>query len=171
MSGFNNQLRVIPRAAWILAVVGYLCISILLFTVAVPGDRHMRQWNPIGQILFAFGAGLFILVWVLLVGYVYGDAKRRGMPYVMWTLLAIFIPDGIGIILYFILRKAMPKACPGCARDVPSGFVFCPHCGTSLQATCPNCGRGVERGWSNCPHCGTKLPSPGLPANSSGTPR
>jgi RNA polymerase subunit RPABC4/transcription elongation factor Spt4 len=171
MSGFNNQLRVIPRAAWILAVVGYLCISILLFTVAVPGDRHMRQWNPIGQILFAFGAGLFILVWVLLVGYVYGDAKRRGMPYVMWTLLAIFIPDGIGIILYFILRKAMPKACPGCARDVPSGVVFCPHCGTSLQATCPNCGRGVERGWSNCPHCGTKLPSPGLPANSSATPR
>ena len=37
-------------------MVGYLCTSILLFTVAVPGDRHMRQWNPIGQILFAFGA-------------------------------------------------------------------------------------------------------------------
>jgi predicted amidophosphoribosyltransferase len=95
----------------------------------------------------------------LLAGYVYGDAKRRAMRYVMWTLLAIFIPDGIGIILYFILRSATPKPCPGCSQDVPSGFVFCPHCGTALQATCPNCGRGVERGWANCPHCGTKLPT------------
>ena len=167
MSGFNKQLRMIPRIAWILAVVAYLCLSILLFTVAVPGDRHIREWNPIGQILFAFGISLFMLVFVLLVGYVYGDAKRRGMPYVMWTLLALFIPDGIGIILYFILRKPMPKPCPGCSQDVPSGFVFCPHCGTSLQPTCPSCGHAVERGWANCPHCGTKLPSqPGRAAQA-----
>jgi len=159
MSGFNNQLRVIPRIAWILGVVAYLCLSILLFTVALPGDRHMREWNPIGQILFAFGIPLFMIVFVLLVGYVYGDSKRRGMPYVMWTLLALFIPDGIGIILYFILRKPMPKPCPSCSQDVPSGFVFCPYCGTSLQPTCPSCGHAVERGWANCPHCGTKLPS------------
>jgi len=83
---------------------------------------------------------------VLLVGYVYGDAKRRGMPYVMWTLLAIFIPDGFGIILYFILRKAMPKACP-VARGMFRQDLFSARIAArSLQATCPNCGRGVERG-------------------------
>jgi hypothetical protein len=159
MSGFKKQLQVIPGIAWCLGVAAYLGLSILLFAVALPGDRHMREWNPIGKILFSFGIPLFMFVFVLLVGYVCGDAKRRGMPYVMWTLLALFIPDGIGIILYFILRKPMPKPCPGCSQDVPSGFVFCPHCGTALQPTCPSCGHAVERGWANCPSCGTKLPA------------
>jgi hypothetical protein len=159
MSGFKNELRVIPRFAWILGWVVYLGMGALLFTVALPHDRQMRTWNPGWQLLFSFGIPLIVLAYVWLVGYVYGDAKRRGMPYVMWTLLAFFIPDGIGIILYFILRKPMPRPCPGCSQDVPSGFVFCPHCGTPLQPTCPSCGHAVERGWANCPSCGTKLPS------------
>jgi hypothetical protein len=159
MSRFQKELRVIPRIAWIIGLLVYLGAGLLLFTVALPSDNRMRQWDPSLQLLFSFGVMLFPLAYVLLAGYVYGDAKRRAMRYVMWTLLAIFIPDGIGIILYFILRSAMPKPCPGCSQDVPSGFVFCPHCGTALQATCPNCGRGVERDWANCPHCGTKLPT------------
>jgi hypothetical protein len=171
MSGFQKELGVIPRAAWIVGWIAYLAFATLAFTVLVPQDNHMRTWNPGLQLLFCLGLPLILLAYAMLAGYVYGDAKRRGMRYVMWTLLAIFIPDGIGVILYFILRAPMPRPCPGCARDVPSGFVFCPHCGTPLQATCPNCGRGVERGWSNCPHCGTRLPSPGLQANSSVTPQ
>ena len=158
MSGFRNELRVIPRIAWIIGWAIYLALSTLVFTVLLPGDREMRMWPPIGKLLFSFGIPLVLLASVLFAGYIYGDAKRRGMRYVMWTLLAIFIPDGIGIILYFILRSPMPKACPGCAQQVPAGFTFCPHCGTALQPTCPNCGRGVERGWANCPACGTKLP-------------
>lgn len=162
MSRFQKELGVIPRIAWIIGVLAYFGLGLLLFTVALPSDNHMRMWDPSLQLLFSFGIPLVLLAYALLAGYVYGDAKRRGMRYVMWTLLAIFIPDGIGIILYFILRVPMPRPCPGCARDVPSGFVFCPHCGTPLQATCSNCGRGVERGWSNCPHCGTRLPSGGV---------
>jgi RNA polymerase subunit RPABC4/transcription elongation factor Spt4 len=95
---------------------------------------------------------------ILLVGYVYADSKRRGMRYVMWTWLAALVPDGIGIILYFVLRDPMPKACPQCSTAVPAKFMFCPHCGAAMQPTCSNCGRGVEPGWGNCPHCGTKLP-------------
>ena len=149
MSRFQKELGVIPRIAWIIGVLVYFGLGLLLFTVALPSDNHMRLWDPNLQLLFSFGIPLVLLAYALLAGYVYGDAKRRGMRYVMWTLLAIFIPDGIGVILYFILRVPMPRPCPGCARDVPSGFVFCPHCGTPLQATCSNCGRGVERGWSN----------------------
>ena len=160
MSGFRNELRVIPRTAWIVGWSIYLGLGTLMFTVLVPRDHELRTWNPGLQFLFSYGIPLLVLASVLFAGYIYGDAKRRGMRYVMWTLLAIFIPDGIGIILYFLLRTPMPKSCPGCAQLVASGFTFCPHCGTALQATCPNCGRGVERGWSNCPHCGTQLPAP-----------
>ena len=51
--------------------------------------------------------GLPLFVLVLLIGYVNADARRRGMRYVMWTWLAILIPNAIGIILYFVLREPL----------------------------------------------------------------
>jgi RNA polymerase subunit RPABC4/transcription elongation factor Spt4 len=110
-------------------------------------------------VLFSGGVFLVAAAWILLVGYVYADAKRRGMRYVMWTWLAALIPDGIGIILYFLLRDALPRPCPGCSTVVKAGYTFCPHCGAATQPTCPHCGRGVEGAWSHCPHCGSGLPS------------
>ncbi|HTS11674.1 MAG TPA: zinc ribbon domain-containing protein [Candidatus Limnocylindrales bacterium] len=159
MSRFNQELRVVPRNAWIVGVLLYLCAAIPVFVFAIPSDLQMRRWPLWDQALFAFGIFLPIVVLVALIGYIYGDAKRRGMRYVMWTLLAIFIPDAIGIIIYFLLRDPLPKTCPGCGRPVKSGFAFCPHCGTTVQPACPNCGHAVELDWANCPKCGQKLPS------------
>jgi hypothetical protein len=157
MNRLRDELRVIPPLAWILAVAIYLSSATLIFEIAIPNDRKLSKWPVEGQILFAYGIFLTILAFILLIGYVFGDARRRGMRYVMWTLLALFIPDGIGIILYFVFRDPMPKKCPACSTMVKAG-VFCSSCGTALQATCPSCKRGVEPGWSHCPHCGTTLP-------------
>jgi MFS family permease len=165
MNRFREELKVIPRAvriivAFVLLGLSSACTLFLTFSHD-PGLVHTPRF---GKLLMIVGAGIVPAIWVLLIGYVYGDAKRRGMRYVMWTLLAIFIPDAIGIILYFILRDPLLKPCPGCSQALQSAYTFCPHCGTSLLPTCPNCGRNVELGWANCPQCGTKLPSPTLPA-------
>lgn len=159
MSRLWQEIRIIPRGAWILGLLIYACLTIPLFLFAVPNDPKFGKWPVAGQAAFVFGFCFLIVPFIALIGYVYADAKRRGMRYVMWTLLAFFIPDAIGIILYFLLRDPMPKPCPGCSTPVKTGFTFCPHCGSSLQPTCANCGRGVDFGWANCPHCGTKLPS------------
>jgi hypothetical protein len=132
--------------------------TLMTLFIIYGNDKDVDKVPEIGKFFMIVGIGIFPVIWVLLVGYVYGDSKRRGMRHVMWTLLAIFIPDGIGIILYFVLRDPLMRACPGCGQPAKSGFTFCPHCGTSLQQTCPSCGRGVELAWSNCPNCGTKLP-------------
>jgi Double zinc ribbon len=157
MSRFRDELKVIPPLAWILALAVYISSATLLFRYGVLQDPKLGKWPLAGQILFAYGVFLSIFALVLLIGYVNADAKRRGMRYVMWTLLAIFIPDGIGIILYFVLRDPMPKKCPACGTMVKTG-VFCPQCGTAVQPTCPSCKKGIEPGWSHCPHCGTALP-------------
>jgi RNA polymerase subunit RPABC4/transcription elongation factor Spt4 len=161
MSRFREELKVIPRAARIIVAFVLLALS-SAFTVFLmfshdPGLVHAPRF---AKLLMILGVGIVPAIYVLLLGYVYADAKRRGMRYVMWTLLAIFIPDAIGVILYFILRGPLMKPCPGCSQVLKSGYTFCPYCGTSLLPTCPNCGRGVELGWANCPQCGTKLPSP-----------
>mgnify|MGYP001575359872 CR=1 FL=1 len=49
--------------------------------------------------------------------------------------------------------------CPACQKPVETGFVYCPHCGASLQKTCPSCGKLKETDWKVCPHCGTQLKS------------
>jgi len=157
MSQLREELRVIPGAAWVIGIVLYLTAATLICFVAFPTDPEMSHAPLAGRIAFAYGASLVVPAWVLLIGYVYADAKRRRMRYALWTCLAILVPNAIGIILYFVLRDPLPKPCPKCAALVREGYVFCPSCGTAMQPTCPNCGRGVERGWSNCPHCGTKL--------------
>ncbi|MGH9744614.1 MAG: zinc ribbon domain-containing protein [Candidatus Acidiferrales bacterium] len=161
MSRFTEGLKIIPRTASTIAAIVYLGFSTLAITVLIPGDRELKNWPMPGKIAFAYGIFLILPALILLVGYVYADAKRRGMRYAMWTWLAALVPDGIGIILYFILRDPLPKPCPGCSQLVKAGFVFCPHCGTAMKPTCPNCGRAVEHAWSNCPECGSKLPPAG----------
>ncbi|HXN26691.1 MAG TPA: zinc ribbon domain-containing protein [Candidatus Acidoferrales bacterium] len=165
MSRFKQELRVIPRALRIIVAFVLLGLS-SAFTLFVmfSHDPGLAHTPGAAKLLMIVGVGIVPAIWLLLIGYVYSDAKRRGMRYVMWTLLAIFIPNAIGIILYFILRDPLMKPCPGCSQVLKSGYTFCPHCGTSLLPTCPNCGRGVELGWANCPACGTKLPSPSPPA-------
>lgn len=159
MNRFWKEVGIVPRPAWIVALLIYLCMTIPMFFFVLPKDPKMGMWPVEGRAVFVFGLSFLLVPYIALIGYVFADARRRGMRYIMWTLLSVFIPDAIGIILYFILRDPMPKPCPGCSTLVKAGFTFCPHCGNSLQPTCTNCGRAVDYGWSNCPNCGTKLPS------------
>jgi Double zinc ribbon len=157
MSRIQEEMRVIPRAAWVIAFALYAGFVILAWTAMIPGDPKLALWPVWGRALFAFGIPLFLLVLVLLIGYVNGDARRRGMRAVLWTLLAIFIPNAIGIILYFILRDPPMRTCPQCGGNARAGFAFCPSCGATLSPTCSACRHAVEAGWSHCPNCGEAL--------------
>jgi hypothetical protein len=158
MSRFQDNLRVIPRVAkvtaWILAI-GMACF--IGYIATYPPDNS-KPLPLVGRILLPLLAFCILFVYINLIGYVHGDAKRRGMRYVMWTFLAIFIPDGIGMILYFILREPVPVICPSCGNSVLAKFTFCPHCGTSVKPTCPHCGKPVELNWTHCGNCGATLP-------------
>ncbi len=157
MNRFRDELGVIPGAAWWVAVVVAACMFSLMYWVAIPGDAKLRLWPLWADILFSAGISLPLVALVLLIGYVNGDAKRRGMRRVMWTLLAIFIPNAIGIILYFIMRDPLLTPCPQCGSMVRQGFAFCPKCGASLANACPGCRKAIEPSWTHCAYCGAKL--------------
>lgn len=157
MSRLANEWKVIPRTAKAIAAILYFSIATPIFFAVLPNDPDMSKWPRIGQFAFIYGITLIVFIPVLLIGYVYGDAKRRQMRYVMWTLLAALIPNAIGIILYFILRDPLPKPCPNCSQLLKTGYTFCPHCGVPLQPACANCGKAVESSWAHCPGCGSAL--------------
>ena len=156
MSRFSDELRVIPRTAWAIAVLAYAGVTTLLLQVAIPNDRKLGHWPAEWQLLFGAGMPLILFVYILLIGYVNGDARRRGMRYVLWTFLAALISNGIGIILYFVLREPLLVTCGKCGAPGKANFTFCPKCGAELSPVCPQCRRPVERGWTNCAQCGAK---------------
>ncbi|MBZ5591244.1 MAG: zinc ribbon domain-containing protein [Acidobacteriia bacterium] len=156
MKRFMEALRIVPRVAWLIGALAYLGLG--AFSIYVSHhDPNMREWPSWGRALFFGLMPLLVIPYVALVGYVYADARRRGMRYVVWMLLAIFIPNALGIILYFVLRDPLMSPCPQCATLVKHGFAFCPKCGTAVARACPQCRRAVEPDWSHCAACGTAL--------------
>jgi hypothetical protein len=146
--------RVIPFGAWITASVLFLACFITLSLIFLGPGSDAPVWL---RFLLTVVVPLFVAGYTLLVGYVYGDARRRGMRYVMWTLLAIFLTNGIGIILYFILRDPLLAFCSTCGTGVQPTHAFCPRCGAAVQPSCPACHRTIQSGWTHCAFCGIQL--------------
>jgi hypothetical protein len=150
----QKEMRIIPKFAWAIAILAYLGICIGLILIAIPQYPDTSQLSQLGKVLLALFVGLIPAIYILLLGYIYGDARRRRMRYVVWTLLAIFVPNAIGIILYLVLRDPMPVFCSSCGVAVKSTFTFCPQCAKTLRPTCLQCGHALDRTWSHCPNCG-----------------
>ena len=152
MTPMPPRVRVIPLTTWIVAGV------VFLFGFVTCGVAMARGGAPgFIKLIVPLVLPLLLAGYTLLIGYVYGDARRRGMRYVLWTLLAIFLFNGVGIILYFILREPMMVYCSRCGAGVHPLHAFCPKCGGGVQPACPQCHRTIQMGWSHCAWCGRNL--------------
>jgi hypothetical protein len=158
----REEMKVIPRVTWFIAAVPPLLfvLGCVFFLVAFQSPTSgppplMTAWLAfVGTMI-----SVSLFVFILMVGYISGDARRRGMRWVLWTLLAIFIPNAIGILLYFILREPLLRQCPRCGTGTKAAFPYCPSCGANLAGTCPSCQSAIEPEWTHCARCGAKLSS------------
>ena len=158
MSRFRDEMKVIGPVARTIAtlVIGIVPVAFILYSIYIAGRGHAGFHSVIPLVFGALACAVFAC-YILLLGYIAGDAKRRGMSPVLWVLLGIFIPNAIGIVLYFILRHPLQRTCSNCNASVDSHFAFCSSCGTSLAPACPSCKSAVEPAWSHCSRCGAKL--------------
>jgi Double zinc ribbon/Phospholipase_D-nuclease N-terminal len=158
-----------------------------IFTGVARGTRdvffngwHNIPWFPFVPV-WSFSL-LFVFIWLAVILWVYKDAERRRMSGLLWALL-VFIGNLVGLLIYLIIRQDHPvcdgtagsaaqspptppgtpekklPSCPSCQKTVEPVFIYCPHCGASLQKTCPSCGKPRESEWKVCPHCGASLKS------------
>jgi hypothetical protein len=119
----RNGLQLIPGGAKITATLVFAAIVGLCYWFL---DGHHAP--GFGAIL-GFGMGAVVAGFILLAGYVFADAARRGMPPIPWTLLTLLIPNGLGFVLYFLLRKPIVHPCSRCGHGVAPDAAFCPKCG------------------------------------------
>ncbi len=156
-----REIKIVPRWAWALAVVGLFVAPVLFNVMMARQSNGPPAW---ARPLLGLVLGLFVACFLLFIGYISRDAKRRGMSPVLWTIVAIVIPNGLGIILYFVLRQPLRSACPQCGNAVQPGFSFCPRCSYKLSPSCPQCQRVVGVNDVYCPYCGTLLRNQAVPA-------
>ena len=175
-SSFRDELRIIPK--WLVVMCLLLSVLALIIGLSVnhygfqtggpifPGDESLRHdpelsYFELGGVITFGAVALSILFFSL--GYVYRDAKRRGMNPGLWTLLVLLLSGGyffIGFIIYLLIREPLPYSCPQCAASVNARFNFCPNCKCNLHPACPQCQREVSDTDKFCPYCASELAQP-----------
>ncbi len=150
MSRLTQEFQVAVRTGVVISAI--LAAAGFTAFVLVADDPPMEVRVPLGILIAAV-----MFTYGFLVSYVYGDAQRRGMRQVLWTLIAFFVPNALGFIAYFILRDPLLQPCAACGATARRDFAFCPQCGSPQPRVCPSCRRPVEPIWPHCAHCGQKL--------------
>jgi hypothetical protein len=151
----NKFMDVVPKGVKIAAPIGMGSLAVIgavvgycaSWTHHVPGGFVPAVGIAIGLVGgLVFGA--FFAAWLLCLGYVYADAKRRAMRAVLWTLIAALFPHLFGFLLYFALRQPMTPRCTKCGQPVTLDQRFCSWCGSAA----PVSSRGPEAsGWGSVP--------------------
>src|SRR5271169_5477707 len=150
----KDEIRILAPWAYYLYSAVLVTVAVA-FVILVRTDRHAPPFAI--RWLLGLLAGAVLGCWAVLIGYINQDAGRRGMSRLLWTLIAIFVPNGLGIVLYFVLRKPRIAHCPQCESVVEPGYSFCPRCRARLQPVCPHCQRSVNSDDKFCPYCGGAL--------------
>jgi hypothetical protein len=155
---FRVEFAIIPDFMLPLAAIGFACAMYLFLNYMPEHDPHAPPFPA--RLFLGCLVGTVVAAYLLLIGYVNQDAKRRNMGQLLWTLLVIFIPNGIGFLAYFLLRKPLAEICPRCGGRVEKGFHYCPRCSYSLAPRCGQCGQTVSPDYVCCPYCGKGLAAP-----------
>ena len=140
-TGLTAEIRIVPLWAWALAGIAFIAAQVF-FNVVVA--RHSGAPPAWGRALMGLGAGLGGGCFLLLIGYINRDAKRRGMSPTLWTIMAVIIPNALGIILYFFLRQSLRRRLSTMLLRRADGIQLLP----SLQLqTEPELSPVPARGW------------------------
>jgi len=160
-----DEIRILaPWAYWLFTLI-LLTVIVLFVTVVAREQKHPVAFYALLGVL----AGTVMGCYAVLIGYINQDAGRRKMSRLLWTLLAIFVPNGLGIVLYFVLRKPRTVHCLQCNAEVEPGFSFCPRCRNRLQPACPHCQRSIDSANKFCPYCGGTLETAAGVSSGAGT--
>ena len=129
---------VVPQGVKVAAIIifslGIGCAAVVGFLAGVSDGRRGNLGVAAGSLVF----GVVVALWLLAIGYVYADAKRRGMQAILWLAIAIIVPNLVGFILYFALREPLLSACAQCGQGVAPGQKFCPTCGREQGTNSPS---------------------------------
>jgi hypothetical protein len=159
--GEGDSLKMIPPWAIVLAVLVFFGS---MFFFNGPPPPHRRPGSLPMHLIFSYTTGTALASYVLLIGYVSRDVRRRNMSAALWMLIVLVMPGGIGAVVYFLLRQPILMRCPHCTTELAASVHFCPQCQFQVAPVCGICHRGVKITDVFCTLCGHDLAEDGAPA-------
>jgi len=169
----SEEIKLIPHILINIMIVVLVLAEAVTLTLCYYNVPDGERWPPVEALGRNAGmvavAGIVLAAWiplaciVFLMGYVFVDARRRGMNAGMWMfLILVMLPAWVamGFILYFFSREPLPYHCPRCGAMVNARFNYCPGCKYCLHPVCPHCQREVGEMDKYCPHCGNEVGKP-----------
>lgn len=153
-SQFQQDTRLIPWWSYVLAAIFFVGMPMLFMLVIAPSDPRPRPraYTAVMSVLF----GMFLAFYMLMIGFVTRDSKRRGMNPIVWTLILVsLLPSGVGFIVYFLLREPVALRCPHCSQDIALDQNFCTQCRFQLKPICISCRHALADDDVYCAYCGT----------------
>jgi hypothetical protein len=162
--GDGDSLKMIPLWSIILSIVVFAGWQYFMNHSARPPRHPPTAWQQVTHLAFVFMSGTALASYVLLVGYVSRDVKRRNMPAALWMLIVLLMPGGIGAVVYFLLRQPIMMRCPHCTTELAASVHFCPQCQFQVAPVCGQCFRGVQITDVYCAQCGHEVAEDHAPA-------
>lgn len=159
--GEGDSLKLIPLWSIVLAILVFSASQ--YFFNSFP-QAHRRPGSMPMHLIMGYTTGTALASYVLLVGYVSRDVKRRNMQPALWMLLVLVMPGGIGAVVYFLLRQPVRIRCPNCTTELTANVHFCPQCRFQVAPVCGQCLRGVQITDAFCPQCGHDVVEDHAPA-------
>ena len=126
-------LSIVPKTvqlwAWVLVGCALLIGLVVGYKTADQGAmlRTMTTYGSAALVL-----GIVLAIWLLCLGFVFADARRRDMRSALWVLVAALFPHLLGFLLYFVMRHPIAATCTQCGMTVSNHQRFCSWCGTPL---------------------------------------
>jgi hypothetical protein len=176
----GDSLRMIPLWSVVLAILVFFGTMYFLNMAgpAPPADAARRNNSPAqqqqrrrvggeaGRLMFSYTTATALASYILLVGYVSRDVRRRNMPVAPWMLIVVVTlgAGGIGAIVYFLLRQPIMMRCPNCTTELAATVHFCPQCQFQVAPVCGQCFRGVQITDQFCVQCGHEVAEDHAPA-------
>src|ERR1700758_3316127 len=100
--GEGDSIKLLPLWSIILAVLVFVGTQYYFNRMPPP---HRRPGTLPMHLIMGYTTGAALASYILLVGYVSRDVKRRNMSAALWILIVVVMPGGIGAVVYFLLRQ------------------------------------------------------------------
>lgn len=131
----RDFLSIVPQAVkrWALVIAG--CVVLIGLAVGYHAASQAANQGSALRTMSIFGSaalfgGVLIATWLVCLGFVFADARRRAMRSVLWVLVAALFPHLLGFLLYFVLRQPIASPCAHCGQTIPLNQQFCSWCGS-----------------------------------------
>lgn len=159
----RDGLNMIPLWSVVLAVVVSVG-ALIYFNHNMPPPKYRRPGWMTSHWIFIYTMVTALASYILMLGYVSRDVRRRGMPLALWMMIVAVMPGGIGGVVYFLVRQPIMVRCPNCTTELTAGVHFCQQCRFQLAPVCGQCFRGVQITDVYCQQCGHDLSEDSAPA-------